>query len=595
MGLKRIVSGRIPVQVLLAFGFGLLFLLVTLVIGLTTKNPTGFLQWIVRVVLSLAAAGATSIIPGLFGAKWSSVKGTSVRVTGALAVFLVVYLVNPPALVGPKPEILRWEVFPEGLVTQGQTVTVRWAVDNADDVVVEPFGSQDLSGSFHDEPDTSRTYRLRASKGSRETVSAPKKVTVATPVPGAPVITRFEIIPETLGAGQSEARQLTLRWETRDPNDRVDISPGVRGLKDLPASGVEFIDAPSATTSYTLTARNEFTASVAYARVVVVPARSPAYLCNAAEQLEEQGLEPVWIESFSDDISFQESWEQNQGRPLVQIVDQVAPPCGGALRISGGYRVSRPLPSGSRPVYIAYSTRVKSGLGSSGSFEIQADDCEGRRGSLFVSESTDGTFRIITFGAGSGLSAYSQPIEPDRWHLVEIRINWDEKVLDVYLDGTKVNSEPILFATTAPAPAGCISLYNNENLVSFWDEIVVAGSPDKPPLAPTATPVPRTFLWSLPYVETLEPRTEYYPSQSGAYCLPNDYEPAIGSNPSHTLKVNVARYAEPEVVEISSGDTTCFRIQVDMTPVRTGIGPFGHPQIIPAIFQGEFTLIGRRR
>src|SRR5262249_3094357 len=64
------------------------------VIAFLTPKPSDFQIFIYRVVMSLAAAGIGAVIPGFIYVKVSSL----VRAGGAIACFVLVYLVNPPSL-----------------------------------------------------------------------------------------------------------------------------------------------------------------------------------------------------------------------------------------------------------------------------------------------------------------------------------------------------------------------------------------------------------------------------------------------------------------------------------------------------------------
>ena len=81
-------------QQLLAFTFGVVFVLALLLLAFLIKEPTPFQYTTFRVVLALAAAGVAAMIPGFIHvsvADW-------LRAGGALAVFVVVFFNNPAAL-----------------------------------------------------------------------------------------------------------------------------------------------------------------------------------------------------------------------------------------------------------------------------------------------------------------------------------------------------------------------------------------------------------------------------------------------------------------------------------------------------------------
>lgn len=86
-------------QQMTAFGCGVLFVAVMLVIALAVPNPTPTQWFVFRVVLALAAAGIGAVIPGLIVVNVSNI----VRASGAIALFVLVYLWNPPQLVVQPP------------------------------------------------------------------------------------------------------------------------------------------------------------------------------------------------------------------------------------------------------------------------------------------------------------------------------------------------------------------------------------------------------------------------------------------------------------------------------------------------------------
>jgi tetratricopeptide (TPR) repeat protein len=84
----------LDVQLILAFAFGTVFVVVLLFIAFVTPMPSDFQIFVYRVVMALAAAGIGAIIPGFIVVNISNF----VRAGGAIACFVVVYLVNPPTL-----------------------------------------------------------------------------------------------------------------------------------------------------------------------------------------------------------------------------------------------------------------------------------------------------------------------------------------------------------------------------------------------------------------------------------------------------------------------------------------------------------------
>jgi hypothetical protein len=74
------------------------FLLLLLVIAVFIPDPKPFQQLIFRVVLMIFAGAFAAFIPGFLNIE-SKAAAFSLRAGGALALSIVVYLVNPPALV----------------------------------------------------------------------------------------------------------------------------------------------------------------------------------------------------------------------------------------------------------------------------------------------------------------------------------------------------------------------------------------------------------------------------------------------------------------------------------------------------------------
>lgn len=77
--------------------FGGVFILLMLVVAIFVPSPTSFQIFIFRVVLALAAAGVAAIIPGFLHIE-SHFRRNALRAGGAIAVFVLIYLVNAPHL-----------------------------------------------------------------------------------------------------------------------------------------------------------------------------------------------------------------------------------------------------------------------------------------------------------------------------------------------------------------------------------------------------------------------------------------------------------------------------------------------------------------
>lgn len=102
-------------EFIVAFVFGCVFVVALLMIAIFIPQPTNQQMFIFRVVLALAAAGVGAVIPGFFMIQGEVVKFTF-QAGGALALFVLVYLLNPPSLIAnpaksalpsPKPPVKR--------------------------------------------------------------------------------------------------------------------------------------------------------------------------------------------------------------------------------------------------------------------------------------------------------------------------------------------------------------------------------------------------------------------------------------------------------------------------------------------------------
>ncbi|WP_125782554.1 hypothetical protein [Pseudoalteromonas rubra] len=86
-------------QLITGLVVGIFFAVVILVAAFLIPTPTSTQFFIFRGVFAISLAAIASIIPGLLNVEARFQKG-SVRATGAIAVFIVVWLINPPALIG---------------------------------------------------------------------------------------------------------------------------------------------------------------------------------------------------------------------------------------------------------------------------------------------------------------------------------------------------------------------------------------------------------------------------------------------------------------------------------------------------------------
>ena len=127
-GSREFMSKRL--QQLLAFLFGIIFVIALLALALFVPDPTPFQYIVFRVVLALAAAGVAAMIPGFLQVE----IGAWLRAGGALAVFVVVYFYNPAALVTAETKPDPTAFFPIVLAcsTSGQVTIDTYSFPYAD-------------------------------------------------------------------------------------------------------------------------------------------------------------------------------------------------------------------------------------------------------------------------------------------------------------------------------------------------------------------------------------------------------------------------------------------------------------------------------
>jgi hypothetical protein len=91
---------RSRIQLYISYAIGVAFALILLYLAIGVSEPTRWQYTIFRTILSLSAAGIAALLPGDIEIKYKNL----IRATGALAVFFVVYKINPAELAGiPEP------------------------------------------------------------------------------------------------------------------------------------------------------------------------------------------------------------------------------------------------------------------------------------------------------------------------------------------------------------------------------------------------------------------------------------------------------------------------------------------------------------
>jgi hypothetical protein len=103
-GTNQLATSKPPTWVLVvSVVSGLAFLILLLAIAVWIPNPTPFQIFIFRVVLALAAAAFGATIPGFLRIELPLWGKGLISATGALALCVLVYLINPPALMDSNP------------------------------------------------------------------------------------------------------------------------------------------------------------------------------------------------------------------------------------------------------------------------------------------------------------------------------------------------------------------------------------------------------------------------------------------------------------------------------------------------------------
>jgi hypothetical protein len=180
---------------------------------------------------------------------------------------VVVIVQNAPE--PPAPVITRFYAEPPQ-IKRGESVLLRWEVQNATELILTPPGGQKLDPAmpgFEHRPSRTTEYELIARNAVGKSVS--KKVKVEVIDPSQAQILSFTAQPETIVAGESVA----LRWEIVNAI-RAEIDNGVGRID--PKQG-EVSVSPATTTTYTLTAYDAEGRPVqAKLTIIVEPRQEPS-------------------------------------------------------------------------------------------------------------------------------------------------------------------------------------------------------------------------------------------------------------------------------------------------------------------------------
>lgn len=169
--------------------------------------------------------------------------------------------VNVTTRAPDQVRIVRFEANPS-FIRAGQTTTLVWQVENAETVEITSLGRVDpRAGTSTVTLRETTTYRITARNRTSE---ANQALTVTVDRPQVRIIS-FTATPMTINAGQAS----TLAWQTENA-DRVQISE----VGSVAVNGAAPVS-PTQTTTYTITASNEFS-SVSSTVVVQVAGSNQA-------------------------------------------------------------------------------------------------------------------------------------------------------------------------------------------------------------------------------------------------------------------------------------------------------------------------------
>ena len=131
---------------------GTAFLTALLAIAVLIRNPTQFQIYVFRVVLSLSGGAFTTLIPGFIETRLSLPLKGIIRAGGGLAVFVLLFWFNPPALIhapaSPNVRIhdtVQFRVWKGYTDTAGQTISRRDRFEGPVGVIMTPIVSNETA------------------------------------------------------------------------------------------------------------------------------------------------------------------------------------------------------------------------------------------------------------------------------------------------------------------------------------------------------------------------------------------------------------------------------------------------------------------
>ena len=194
--------------------------------------------------------------------------------------------------------ILRFTANPAS-IKSGATSTILWQVENADTVEITGIGAVDKTqGSSQVSPKETTTYKITAKNKNSE---ANETITVTVDRPVVRILT-FAASPANINPGGTS----TLAWQTENA-DTVEID----GIGKVNVNGTSMVS-PRETTTYKLTARNQFGDVSATATVQVNgPGPGPGtqgpriirFDANPQEITSDQSSTLTWVVENADTVT----------------------------------------------------------------------------------------------------------------------------------------------------------------------------------------------------------------------------------------------------------------------------------------------------
>lgn len=190
----------------------------------------------------------------------------------------------------PSVKIVRFTANPQ-MISSGQTTTIVWEVQNADEVTISGLGKVDpKTGTSTVAPTETTMYTLTAKNKTSE-VSETLTVTVQR---ADARILRFMATPTNISAGEAAS----LTWETENATE-VSIS----GIGTVRPNGTTTVS-PTQTTTYTLTAKNQYSEISSTVTITVAPGpRIVRFTATPTEILPSEQSQLVWEVEGATEVS----------------------------------------------------------------------------------------------------------------------------------------------------------------------------------------------------------------------------------------------------------------------------------------------------